>query len=199
MTSQELFNYIVPRSNVMRAAEIMYPGITADDFSVRCDDGVNYYVDIWNTAFGPKPTVDEILAVVPIVYAQIKREEINEARDKEEKLGFNYLDRRFDSDHEALRRISVAVMSAQAAISNGTPEAFSIIWTCQDNSTITLDAFQMVSMPVAMAQHGAAIHYYASDLKNQIESIKQQYINQEIDMPTAANMMEAIVWAFQEQ
>jgi len=94
---------------------------------------------------------------------EIKWDEIKKARDVEELSGFDYLDKRFDSDLAAIRRISIAVQAAQVV-----PE-FSIEWTCQDSSTVTMDKSQMVQIPITMALRGNAIHQKARALKTQIE------------------------------
>lgn len=194
MTTQEIFNIIVTNADIQQAATLLYPGITRDDYSIRCDDGVNFYVDLWNDSFGTKPTQEELIAKAPIVYAQMKREEINLGRNHEESLGFTYLGKVFDSDDLALKRIGIAVHSAHAAITNGTPEAFIVNWTTQDNSVMVLDAFQMVGMPVAMAEYGMILHHHANSLKAQVETIKTQFLNNEVDTITALTQMQTIVW-----
>jgi len=105
-----------------------------------------------------------ILPTIDLADAKtMKWEEIKKARDAEELSGFDYLGKRFDSDSAAIRRISIAVQAAQVA-----PE-FSIEWTCQDSSTITLNKSQMVQIPITMALRGDAIHQKARAIKTQIE------------------------------
>jgi len=110
-----------------------------------------------------EPTQPE---AVPLTLEEVKFKkwsEIKKARDAEELSGFDYLGKRFDSDSAAIRRISIAVQAAQVV-----PE-FSIEWTCQDSSTITMDKSQMVQIPITMAMRGNAIHQKARTLKMQIE------------------------------
>lgn len=88
---------------------------------------------------------------------------ITTARNTEEGNGFMAYGKLFDSDPLAIQRISVAVQAAQVV-----GEAFTIEWTCADNSVITLDYGQMVSLPFLMAQAANTLHIKARDLKAQI-------------------------------
>jgi hypothetical protein len=106
------------------------------------------------------PTLDEL--------KQRKISEINSKRNQLEMAGFSYLDKIFDSDPISCQRITVAVQAAQAAISAG--QTLSITWTCQDNSTITMDAIQIIGMSVTLAQHANTLHVHARELKNQINT-----------------------------
>ena len=54
-----------------------------------------------------------------------------------EVAGFSYLGEAFDSDQRSVQRISVASLAAQVVIEARQP--FSIDWTTQDNSVVTLD------------------------------------------------------------
>uniref|UniRef100_UPI000A946295 DUF4376 domain-containing protein n=1 Tax=Gulbenkiania mobilis TaxID=397457 RepID=UPI000A946295 len=51
---------------------------------------------------------------------------------------------------------------------------FSLEWTCADNSTLTLDAAGVIGMPVALAQHAAALHAHARTLKAAAEAAVDQ-------------------------
>lgn len=96
------------------------------------------------------------------------RKHINAERDRRETLPFPYLGKLFDSDERSVKRILAAAQAAQAALSANAP--FEIEWVCADNTTITLDAQQMVGMPAAMAQHGYALHQHGRALKAQVEA-----------------------------
>jgi hypothetical protein len=127
-----------------------------EEFYLNCPLGATHIIDNAPVTIGaPPPTLEE---------TKLKKwEEIKKARDGEELSGFDYLGKRFDSDSAAIRRISIAVQAAQVA-----PE-FSIEWTCQGSSTITLNKSQMVQIPITMALRGDAIHQKARALKTQIE------------------------------
>lgn len=88
---------------------------------------------------------------------------INTERDRREEAGFGYLGKVFDSNSRSVARITVSVQAAQAALAVGAP--FSVEWTTQDNSKITLDAAQMMGAPAALAQYADALHVYASARK----------------------------------
>lgn len=96
------------------------------------------------------------------------RARINAERDRREALPFPYLGKLFDSDERSIKRILTAVQAAQAALSANTP--FEIEWMCADNTTITLDAQQMIGVPAAMAQHGYGLHQHGRALKAQVEA-----------------------------
>lgn len=96
---------------------------------------------------------------------QLARIRINELRDAAEANGFEAFGKILDSDEKAIRRISLAVQAAQAV-----GEAFSIEWTCKDNSSLSLDYQQMMMLPVIMAQAGNAIHQHARQLKANVNS-----------------------------
>lgn len=108
-------------------------------------------------------------------WARIKTE-----RDEREAAGFPYLGKVFDSDQRSHSRITTAAQAAQAALDAGQP--FSIDWTTADNTVITLDAQQMLGVPVAFAQFGNALHQSARSLREQI------------DAATTVEQVQAIVW-----
>ena len=99
----------------------------------------------------PGPTIEELKAAA---WARIKAE-----RDRREQAGAPYLGKVLDSDEKSVTRISIAVQAAQAAISAGT--AFSLDWTMQDNTVITMTAAQVVGMSVALATHSNGLHLVA--------------------------------------
>lgn len=83
----------------------------------------------------------------------IKREEINQARDAAEQGGFMYLGKAFDSDQISAQRISMAAQAMANA-----PEGTTITWTCQDNTTIDLNAEQLTGLVVALAAWSNECH-----------------------------------------
>lgn len=110
----------------------------------------------------PKPSLDELKLA--------KREEINQARDKAEQGGFEYMGKMFDSDPISCQRISCAAQAMQmASMSEETP---TIVWTCQDNSTIELNATELLGLVVALAEWSNTCHEKATALKSKIADCK---------------------------
>jgi hypothetical protein len=106
--------------------------------------------------------------------------EIKRARDTQEASSFPYLGKQIDSDSRSAQRITTAVQAADAAQRAGV--AFSIAWTCADNTFLTLDAAGMQGMPVALAYFANTLHERARALRAQIEAA------------TTPAEVEAVVW-----
>lgn len=68
----------------------------------------------------------------------------------------------FDSDDTARLNITGAVVMAQVAIAAGSP--FSMSWKLANNSIVTLNATQMISVGIAAGTHVAACHARAQAL-----------------------------------
>lgn len=135
------------------------------------------YAKYWQAwvAAGPAPTRTLEQAKAD------KRDQINSIRDNLEQSGFPYLNKTIDSNPVSVQRITVAVQAAQAALGAGQP--FSIVWTTQDNTTLTLDALGMLGMPVALAMFANGLHETAR--------IKKDLI----DLATTIEEVEAVTWA----
>lgn len=93
---------------------------------------------------------------------------VNARRNAAEEAGFFYLGKPLDSDSRSVQRINTAVQAAQVALAASAP--FELEWMCADNTTITLDAQQMLGVPVALATHANAIHLNGRNLKDAIAS-----------------------------
>lgn len=107
----------------------------------------------------PEPSLDEL--------KNLKREEINAARNAEEQGGFPYKGKVFDSDPISCIRISSAAQAMQmAAMAEDVPV---ITWTCQDNSTIDLTAPDLMGLVVALAEWSNACHQKATQIKTLLE------------------------------
>lgn len=110
-----------------------------------------------------------------LAHAKAKKiREINQARDSEEQSGFLYLGKVIDSNDISVIRINTVVLAAMYAQALGQP--FSIEWTTQDNSTLTLNANQVIGMPSALASSADALHQKARGLKalvNQANSLSE--------------------------
>lgn len=97
---------------------------------------------------------------------EAKRQEINTSRDNAEQGGFEYLGKVFDSDSVSCQRIALASQTAMMCKTAG--QEFNVVWTCQDNSTISLDADAMIGVSVALTQWSNTCHMKASELKEQL-------------------------------
>lgn len=117
-------------------------------------DSFTQVVNAWNALSPKPPTLTELKAE--------KVEQINAARDAEEAAGFSYLNKVFDSDPLSVQRISVAAQTAQL------DSNFSIGWTAQDNTVVSLNQSQMLGMPAALAVHAYTLHEKARQLKAQV-------------------------------
>lgn len=97
-------------------------------------------------------------------YAQNKKwEEIKALRDSKETAGCPFKDRVIDSDERSVTKINTAVQAAQIY-----GEDFSIDWTMQDNSVMTLNYTEMLSVPLALAEWSNYLHQKARKIKEQI-------------------------------
>lgn len=105
--------------------------------------------------------VSTIAELQAAAWSRIKSE-----RDRREQAGAPYLSKIIDSDEKSVTRISIAVQAAQAAISAGT--AFSLDWTMQDNSVVTMTAAEVVGMSVALATHSNGLHLAARAVREKI-------------------------------
>jgi len=118
------------------------------------------------------PNHDELVSAVPAITLpeakELAQTRIIDERHARETAGFSYQDKVFDSDPRAVQRLTTAAIAAQSALATNSP--FEIEWTAADNSTVTLNATELLGMPVALATHAASLHNTARQLKGQIES-----------------------------
>ena len=130
-----------------------YKSIGMQEMDVEQGYDGNWYI----SGYTPTQPLDELKL--------IKRTEVNRARDAKEQGGFEYLGKVFDSDSISCQRISCAAQALSLANDNA-----SIVWTCQDNSTIELNKAQLLGLVVALAQHSNACHKEATAIKQQISA-----------------------------
>lgn len=97
-----------------------------------------------------------------------KWSQIKAARDAHENGGFDTDWGRFDSDPASQTKLIGAAQLASIALAQGAP--FGIEWTLQDNTSVPLDANQMISVGVALAAHIDAAHQRGRQLRAQIEA-----------------------------
>ena len=112
---------------------------------------------LYAKGYAPEKPLDELKV--------LKRAEINQARDKAEQGGFEYMGKIFDSDQVSCIRMSSAAQAMQYADDTAT-----ITWTTQDNSTIDLNKSQLMGLVVALAQWSNTCHQKATALKAQIDA-----------------------------
>lgn len=133
-----------------------------------------YYV----AGYAPQQPLEEL--------KQLKKDEINKARDEAEQGGFEYRGKVFDSDPVSCQRIALA--SQTALISKQASQEFSVEWTCQDNSKIILSADETIGLSVALTKWSNECHIRASKLKVMIEEAETKEeidaINWELDLST---------------
>ncbi len=96
--------------------------------------------------------------------------EIKAERDYLEQAGVPYLGKVIDSDTVSIQRIAIAVQAAQAVVEAEQP--FKLYWTMQDNTTLEMDAAQVVGMSVSLAQYSNSLHQIARALREQIDAAK---------------------------
>ena len=102
----------------------------------------------------PEPTLTEL--------KKLKISEINQARDRTEQGGFEYMGKVFDSDLVSSVRIQGAAQLATQMLMSDTPI---IEWTCADNSKIELTAAELLGLSAALANWSNECHKKATELK----------------------------------
>ena len=125
----------------------------------------------------PEPSLDEL--------KQQKHDEINRERDEAEQGGFEYMGKVFDSDQVSCIRMTCAAQSLQAVSLQEGLGDITITWTCQDNSTIDLNAEQLSGLVIALAQWSNKCHQRATELKEQVE------------LAQSKEELEKIVWTLE--
>lgn len=117
---------------------------------------------LWEKGYAPQQPLEELKLA--------KRTEINQARDKAEQGGFEYMGKVFDSDQVSCQRMSMAAQAMQVAMM--AEETPTITWTCQDNTTIDLTAQELMGLVVALTEWSNICHQKATALKAQIEACR---------------------------
>jgi hypothetical protein len=116
---------------------------------------------------GPFPGGSIVTFSTPIETARkIKLALIKIERDNKEVSGFPYLGKIFDSDSRSLQRITTSTLAAQTALAAKVD--YSVEWTCADNSTIVMNAEQMIGTSVALAVYAGLLHEQAKELKAEV-------------------------------
>ena len=142
--------------------ETMTVGEWYESIGMTEQDVEQAYNGLWYlVGYAPVQPLDEL--------KNLKRAEINQARDAEEQGGFEYLGKVFDSDQVSCIRMSSAAQAMQYADDTAT-----ITWTTQDNSTIDLNKSQLMGLVVALAQHSNTCHQKATSLKAQIDACESK-------------------------
>ncbi len=111
-----------------------------------------------------------------VAWARIKA-----ARDAAINAGVTYNGNVYDSDATAQLRVTGAAQTAQLQIAAGNT-TFSITWTLQNNSTVTLTAQQVIDMALAISAN------------YQTNFAKAQSLRAQIMAATTQAQLDAIVW-----
>ena len=93
---------------------------------------------------------------------------IKAQRNAAEWGGFDTPFGRFDSDPNSQTKIIGTAQLASIALAQGAP--FNVEWTLQDNTSVSLDATQMIAVGAALAAHVDAVHQRGRQLRAQIEA-----------------------------
>ena len=102
---------------------------------------------------------DEILEYV----RNKKWTEIKKNRDNTETSGCPFKDKILDSDQRSVTKINVMIEAAKQV-----GESFTIDWTMQDNSVLTLTYEDALSIPLILAQYSNLLHEKARTYREQI-------------------------------
>ena len=147
-----------------------YKSIGMKELNVELGYDGAYYLLGW----APKKPLDQAKTE--------QKAKLNSARDLAEQGGFEYLGKVFDSDPISCQRISCAAQALQAvpAASDGTE--LTITWTTQDNSTIELNASELMGLVVALAAWSNSCHERATKLKAKV------------DQASTVELIESITW-----
>jgi hypothetical protein len=137
----------------------------------------------WATA--PYTVVDGVLVPALDVARARQRALINQARDAAQDGGAETPSGRFDSAPRSREFLNGAAQLALMAQLADAP--FSIQWTLADNSTVTLDAAEMIAAAAAVAAHVDAMHQRGRVLKARIDAAE-----------TMAEI-EAVVWTLEDE
>ncbi len=150
-------NYLAPTPNpFIEITDKQHQEFFDKNQCFKVIEGVLTYVTPTN------PTLQEL--------KQRKWNEIKVERERLEQAGVPYLGKTLDSDAISVRRIAAAVQAAQAAIAANTP--FVLNWTMKDNTTIPMNAEQVVGMSFALLQYLDKLHQISRTLRMQVEAVE---------------------------
>lgn len=142
----EILTYLCSTPSVVGAAAL-------DDGSIRLD----LADDTTRLA-----TLSEINAAKCLAINEL----IDAERNRREQDVFMYQGKQIQCDKDSITRMSIVGLNALIAIRTNNP--FGVDWLCVDKTSLTLDAIGMSGMIAALEEHGAALHYHARALKNQV-------------------------------
>lgn len=105
---------------------------------------------------------------------------IKAARDAAIASGVTYNGNVYDSNATSQLRLMGAAQMAQIAISSGT--AYSVNWTLQNNSLVTLTAQEVIALAMAVGQNYQTLFNKGQSLRSQIMAA------------TTQSQLDAVVW-----
>ena len=159
----------VPPRNSWEVGNFRYDGAV---------DAATQYHDLATNqpaAMGARPSMEHVFEFAskawqdPRSLAQLRDAqwaEVRTARDVQEATHFPYMGKWIDSNLVSVLRINTIVKVAEHALAN--QGQFAIAWTCADNSTLALNAEQMIGMPLALAAYAGELHAKGAALRNRI-------------------------------
>ena len=122
--------------------------------------------DFFGGTFAPQEVVTSLDTAKAVKWAEIKA-----IRDQLECGGFDLAGvGRFDSDAESRARIVGASMAAK--IARDADQPYAINWTLADNSTVELDADEVINVGFALLAHVDGIHQHSRSLYAEIQAAK---------------------------
>lgn len=144
-----------------------FEGIGLVHFSASPNDSESHgrylYAQALAGVYGPvQPAAPKPLAAIK----SAKRAEIIAERNAAITGGFLYQGKMIDSDRDSVMAITGAAVAALAAKSANIP--YAVVWTCADDSTLSLDADGVLGMSVTLAMFADAQHTKARPLKEAI-------------------------------
>jgi hypothetical protein len=120
-----------------------------------------YRAATWKEYLAPQPIPESLLDI-----QNRKWEEIKSIRDKLEIEPLSYMGKLFDFDDVSSKRLEWAISTAQTAVL--TNQTFIVVWTCYDNTTLTMTEQDILGIPLAVAQRSDSLHQIARELREQI-------------------------------
>ncbi|PZP90373.1 MAG: hypothetical protein DI587_38855 [Variovorax paradoxus] len=152
-------------------------GGTVVEIERRVNTGTVLYLDGELVEFGPPPgerymkdaatRTWVLVGTTALALAQAaKWAEIKAEREARTFGGFEWSGHTFDSDAVSAQKIAGAAQLAQLAISTGSP--FTRVWTLADNTTVSLNAQEMIGVMLAMGEHVGTVHDTGTALRAEI-------------------------------
>lgn len=146
--------YIQPGMECDYAIKVLCGEMSIDDVPIMFKEKAKYYVE------HPEDVINEARSK--------KWDEIKAIRNSKETSGCPFKGSVIDSDERSVTKINTAVQTAMVV-----GESFTIDWTMQDNSVMTLTYSDILSIPVALAAYSNYLHEHARVIREKIYSTNE--------------------------